>query len=345
MCFLLRTGFRLAEVAAHSSGEIKYLTRANLTAVVKKMPYVDPSPEILRSMSVGDYFLVTPPRSKTDEWGEIHCPFPCTLMYSDDPLNPARRLRDAELRAPCRGEARATTPLFARPGGVLLTHSYMDPILSSVLTYTIGRENAAKYSWHSFRIGLACALRAAGCPPDVVQLICRWMCAESLRIYSLKGISEHAHWISCAENAPVDAVRGAVYPVVSAGEGAHDMAIECEAPFDDFSVRDIENETMPTAWTKPAATRRPSTRLSLPKRNPALGRLLQDHGVEAPARATVPERQRLLLVAHPRLAHQYDVPDDVLNAAGIVVVDPSQVTRAPPDAQRAGAAAPSTPTD
>ena len=83
--------------------------------------------------------------------------------------------------------------------------------LSSVLEYTIGREEAAKYSWHSFRIGLACALRAAGCPPDVVQLICRWNCAESLRIYSLKGISEHAHWISCAENAPVDAVRGAVF--------------------------------------------------------------------------------------------------------------------------------------
>ena len=102
---------------------------------------------------------------------------------------------------------------------------------------------------------------------------------------------------------------------------------------------------MPTAWARPAAARRPSTRPSLPKRNPALARLLQDHGVEAPARATVPERQRLLLVAHPRLAHQYDVPDDVLDAAGIVVIDPSQVTLAPPDAQRAGAAAPSTPTD
>jgi len=32
------------------------------------------------------------------------------------------------------------------------------------------------------------------------QLICRWMCADSLRIYSLKGISEHAHWISRAED-------------------------------------------------------------------------------------------------------------------------------------------------
>ena len=126
MCFLLRTGFRLAEVAAHSSGEIRYLTRSNLTAVVKGRPQADPPPDVLRSMSTGDYFLVTPPRSKTDEWGEVHCPFPCTLMYADDPLNPARRLRDAELRAPCRGDARATTPLFARPVGVLLTYAFVD---------------------------------------------------------------------------------------------------------------------------------------------------------------------------------------------------------------------------
>ena len=40
---------------------------------------------------------------------------------------------------------------------------------------------------------------------------------------------------------------------------------------------------------------------------------------------------------------EYDDQDIVGN--GIVVVDPSQVTLAPPDAQRAGAAAPSTPTD
>ena len=116
----------------------------------------------------------------------------------------------------------------------------MDPILSSVLECTVGREEAAKYSWHSFRIGLACALRAAGCPPDVVQLICRWMCAESLSIYSLKGISEHAHWISRAEDAPVDAVRGALYPIVSSGEGAHDLAIECAAPFSDRTEQDID---------------------------------------------------------------------------------------------------------
>ena len=48
MCFLLRTGFRLAEVAAHSSGEIKYLTRSNLTAVVSPSSIEAITPEVLR---------------------------------------------------------------------------------------------------------------------------------------------------------------------------------------------------------------------------------------------------------------------------------------------------------
>ena len=267
-------------------------------------------------------------------------------MYADDPLNPARRLRDAELRTPCRGDARATTPLFARPGGVLLTHSYMDPILSSVLEYTIGREEAAKYSWHSFRIGLACALRAAGCPPDVVQLICRWMCAESLRIYSLKGISEHAHWISRAEAAPVDAVRGAIYPIVSAGEGAHALDIECAAPFSDQTESDIADEAMPTAWARPAAARRPATRPPLQGAIP---------GSRASWRSTESKLRR----AHPwPIGSGYcwwRAPGWHTNTTSqttclarrgtMVVIDSSQITLATPDAQPAGAAAPTTPTD
>ena len=55
--------------------------------------------------------------------------------------------------------------------------------------------------------------------------------------------------------------------------------------------------------------------------------------------------QRLLLVARPRLAHRYDVPDDVLSAAGMVVIDPAQIMLATPDAQPAGATASTTPTD
>ena len=40
----------------------------------------------------------------------------------------------------------------------------------------------------------------------------------------------------------MDAVRGAIYPIVSAGEGAHALDIECAAPFGDQMERDIADE-------------------------------------------------------------------------------------------------------
>ena len=98
------------------------------------------------------------------------------------------------------------------------------------------------------------------------------------------SFSEHAHWIARSEDAPVDAVRGALYPVISAGEGAHDLAIECATPFSDRTERDIENEAVSTAWARTAAARRPSTRASLPRRNPALAPLGRSRGRGSGAR-------------------------------------------------------------
>ena len=41
--------------------------------------------------------MVFPPRSKPDQWGETHCPFPVRLTYETTELNPAAALRDLEL--------------------------------------------------------------------------------------------------------------------------------------------------------------------------------------------------------------------------------------------------------
>eukprot|EP00965_Chrysotila_dentata_P075844 2505766-Pleurochrysis_carterae.AAC.1 len=49
-------------------------------------------------------------------------------------------------------------------------------------------------SWHSLRIGLACALRAAGCPDQIVKLICRWASTQSLAVYARLGMSTNAGW-------------------------------------------------------------------------------------------------------------------------------------------------------
>ena len=52
------------------------------------------------------------------------------------------------------------------------------------------------------------------------------MCPESLRVYALKGVSEHASWVNKAMRATVDAVRGTSYPVISAGEGLYNLQSE-----------------------------------------------------------------------------------------------------------------------
>ena len=218
LSFMIVTGFRLGELVYHNSGEFMYLVWADVTAVIDGVTYSDPSEAQWASMKTGDYIVVVPPRSKTDQFGEVHCPFPSTIPFEDTALNAARRIRDAALRHPCHGEARDTTPLFADQDGKPHSHSHLDALLRKVLTYTVGPERAQLYSWHSARIGLACALRAANCPPETVQLICRWMCPESLRVYALKGTSEHALWVSRAMSANVDAVRGTSYPVIGAAD-------------------------------------------------------------------------------------------------------------------------------
>ena len=71
----------------------------NVTVVIGGRTLTDPTEEQWRGMGAGDYIVVTPPRSKTDQFGEIHCPYPCILPFENTPLNAARRLREAALCA------------------------------------------------------------------------------------------------------------------------------------------------------------------------------------------------------------------------------------------------------
>jgi len=318
LCFLIVTGFRLAELVFHSSGEQMYLVENDVSAVIGGATLSDPTDAQWRAMTRGDYLVVVPPRSKTDQFGEVHCPYPCILPFEDEPLNAAKRLRDAALRRPCHGAARGTTPLFAANDGRPHSHSYLDGLLRAVLTATVGAQRAALYSWHSARIGLACALRAAGCPPDTIQLICRWMCPESLRVYALKGVSEHASWVRKAMDVTVDATRGTSIPIVSAADGLFRMQDELARSCTDSAAAAAATEPLERAVAiAPVRHRRASNLPPLPKRNPGLGALLVQANVVCPARTPVPERQRLLLVANPGLALAYTVPPHVLAAAGL----------------------------
>ena len=157
------------------------------------------------------------------------------------------------------------------------------------------------------------------------------MCPESLRVYALKGVSEHASWVNKAMRADVDAVRGTSYPVISAGEGMLNMQTELVTQWTAREQAQVEAEPLRNAaLINPARARRPRGKPSLPARDPNLAQLLHNSGVVLPPSARklkVAERQRLLLLARPGLADTHEVPADVLAAAGLA---PGPDPEAPP---------------
>jgi len=214
-----RTGHRLAEFVAHPSGEVCYVTRHDVSYIIAGVPVCDPTAAQLATLRPGDTILVAPPRSKTDQFGEIHSPFASAIAFSFDPNSAGFIIQQIELARPVRGHSRQLTPLFADEHGLPYTHSVMDTLLHAALVRLYGEQVASCYSWHSLRSGLATALKAAGCSDDVIQMICRWANPESLKIYALHGTSLHINWVDKAEKAVVDAVRASTVPKVCNSEG------------------------------------------------------------------------------------------------------------------------------
>ena len=214
-----RTGHRLAEFVAHPSGEVCFITRLDVTYIIAGVPVCDPTRAQLAALQPGDTILIAPPRSKTDQFGEIHSPFPSAIAFSTDPNSAGYIIQQIELLRPVHGVSRGITPLFADEYGLPYTHSAMDTLLHAALVRLYGEQVASCYSWHSLRSGLATALKAAGCSDDVIQMICRWANPESLKIYARHGTSLHINWVDRAEKAVIDAILVSSVPKVCNSEG------------------------------------------------------------------------------------------------------------------------------
>ena len=214
-----RTGHRLAEFVQHPSGELCYLTRGSISYVIGGIVVTDPTRAQLQQMRVGDAVLIEPPRSKTDQFGEIHCPFPSTVPYRTDPNSAGFILRQQDLNDPCHGSQRAVWPLFADESGLPYTHAVLDTLLDHMLHHCFGPGAVTRHSWHSMRVGLATALKAAKVDDDVIQMICRWTNPESLRAYARHGQSLHINCVDAAEHAVIDSIQSANVPKVCNTEG------------------------------------------------------------------------------------------------------------------------------
>lgn len=203
---LAATAHRLGEIVAYSD-EISYLTREHVTYRIRGVIHVDPAEATLRSMLPGDLVFLAPCSSKPDQFGEEHCTFPSVLEYDGSPRCAAGAIRDIEMERACRGTERRSMPLFADENGAPYTYYALNRWLQQLLTALIGPAAAAAFSWHSFRIELACLLRAAGCPDSVIQLMCRWKCPDSVQKYAQIGTQQNVDWLRKAHSIRYDAVR------------------------------------------------------------------------------------------------------------------------------------------
>ena len=157
---------------------------------------------------------------KNDPFAEFYGSRPSKLTFADSPRNACKRLVELELHAAVAPEARSRTPLFGPKPGAEWHHGLLDKLFLFLLTHACGLtpSEAGAYSVHSFRIYLACALYAAGCPNDRIQAILRWKSEEALLIYARLNDSERTQWITKASCALVDSTVAAHLPTIDGAD-------------------------------------------------------------------------------------------------------------------------------
>ena len=222
---LAQTGFRKAEVSlgAHDAFGKHSLTRASVLWRIGGATVHSPTESQLRSLQEGDMVIIIPPRSKCDpfglEWGQ----HPIYLRFHPSkPICAARALRDLELAMPLSTQAeRERTALFVDKHGLPIKADDVDRLLKSGLAQCKSVADGRRYSPHSFRRYLACALKADGNSDSTIQALLRWKTAESLRIYAVINDTAYADLVDAAGRADVSSVRTASLPrsdsIVDAG--------------------------------------------------------------------------------------------------------------------------------
>ena len=259
----IRAATRLAEWVWHLSNTTMFTVRSDLWWLINKRIVMDPTEAELHSLKIGDIAYAAPPLAKSDQLGEIHCPFPVVFPFNFDADNAAAAFRDIELRCPCHGEDRKTRAVIADEAGNPYTHAVLDRILKDVLEYLYGKAFASLFSWHSYRSGLCCALFAAGCPDAVNQLICRWMCPESLLAYRRLGAMQYQGWIDKAAAAVVDTIQSGNAPRVDHDASASELFTYMgntsrQSPLMREWVAETNPQTPQPTAAQPAATATPT---------------------------------------------------------------------------------------
>ena len=83
----------------------------------------------------------------------------------------------------------------------------MDNCFKAMVKLVVPPAKQKHFTFHSYRIYLACALDAAGCPPQKIKRILRWISDEALQTYVRDGEQVFEHWLDAAARSEFDAMQ------------------------------------------------------------------------------------------------------------------------------------------
>ena len=166
-------------------------------------------------MGPNDGVFLKPRPSKVDQNGALWCDKPIWLPFRrDDPVNVARELVEQELMFPVQGASRSDVPLFSDEKGPAQPFSkrQITTTFNVMLRLVVPASDVKKFSFHGYRIYLACALDAAQCPPDKINCILSWISDEFLRTYVRDGEELYTKWLDKARLSVVNTVQVSNFP-------------------------------------------------------------------------------------------------------------------------------------
>jgi hypothetical protein len=233
------TGFRKAEASSKSRDTTSLfglLTRASVnwfrvTDVGESMVQIAPSLQSVQWMweykddpMVNILMGIQPPPSKADQTGDRYGNFMVYVQLDGLVTNAACNILLMEMEHPVYGrDQRKLVPLFGPVLGESFTHSQVDLYLPRLLQavcvshpHLLQAEHIRRYSWHSFRIALACALRSMmladgsrGVTDETIQALCRWATPTSLKAYARLDGLQYANLLTEASKVRFNNIQAA----------------------------------------------------------------------------------------------------------------------------------------
>ena len=242
ICYAATTGGRKADVALGAGvvWGMRHLSMDHCTWEFDGERTAAPTAEQLDEANLNSrtFTHLAPVCCKNDQDGQRWAGSPISSRYdAEQAVNFTREMAAYERMRRVPAAARRFTPLIVDASGKPWRKGKLATFFNLLLLAIMSAEKAKSYTFHSFRIYLACALMAAGASSETIKRMLRWASDEALRIYARTNVEETSRWVDLARGAQVNSVRTttlrekhAEWPEKLAAEAdaAEELAIQAE---------------------------------------------------------------------------------------------------------------------